>query len=75
MALAASYALACKAVAHPRRVRIFQLLATDPGDGVSCLALRTALRMPETSLGHHLGVMTRCGLCVGGGAGCASWSS
>lgn len=62
MTQAKLYARSCKALSHPRRIRIFQLLARHPAAGESCTVLRQTLQIPETSMGHHLGVMQACGL-------------
>jgi len=51
-----------KALAHPRRARIFRLLAEQPELGQSIDRLGQATGFAETSLAHHLAVMRRCGL-------------
>lgn len=51
-----------KALAHPRRAMIFQLLARQPDAGDSLDRLRQATRLRLSSLVHHLREMERCGL-------------
>lgn len=51
-----------KALAHPRRMLIFQLLASQPEAGDSLDRLRQATRLRYSSLVHHLREMERCGL-------------
>jgi DNA-binding transcriptional ArsR family regulator len=58
----AKIARSCKALAHTRRVLLFEALAREPGLGQSYRALQKALKMPENSLVHHLDVMERGGL-------------
>ncbi len=53
---------AFKALAHPRRMRLFRLLAERPETGDSILKLYTAARIPEASFRHHLSEMERSGL-------------
>jgi DNA-binding transcriptional ArsR family regulator len=55
-------ALTFKALAHPRRARIFRLLAEDPDQGRSFLNLQRRLSFASTTLVHHLREMERCGL-------------
>ena len=57
-----SFARHFKALSHPRRVRIFHLLADTPEAGKSFLALRTATGLCRSSLAHHLREMELCGL-------------
>lgn len=51
-----------KALSHPRRVRIFRLLAERPETGNSFSALQQATRLCDSSLSHHLREMERSGL-------------
>jgi DNA-binding transcriptional ArsR family regulator len=51
-----------KALSHPRRVKIFRLLASRPEAGKSLDRLLKASRLPYSSLIHHLREMERCGL-------------
>jgi ArsR family transcriptional regulator len=55
-------ALSFKALAHPRRVRIFRLLATTPEAGDSFLSLQKHTGLCESSLSHHIREMERSGL-------------
>ncbi len=55
-------ALNFKALSHPRRVKIFHLLASQPEAGNSLDRLLRATRLPYSSLIHHLREMERCGL-------------
>ncbi len=57
-----SLALSFKALAHPRRVMIFRLLASRPDAGNSLDRLRQTTRLCPSSLVHHLREMERCGL-------------
>lgn len=58
----ATLARAFKSLAHPRRARIFRLLATSPEVGHSLTGLQAALKIGETPLVHHLREMERGGL-------------
>jgi DNA-binding transcriptional ArsR family regulator len=58
----AKHHLHFKALSHPRRVRIFELLATDPEQGRSFQSLQEATSIPDSSLVHHLREMEHCGL-------------
>jgi len=51
-----------KALAHPRRARIFRLLAERPEVGRSFQHLQQATMLHESSLVHHLREMERCGI-------------
>lgn len=53
---------AFKALAHPRRARLFRLLAECPESGRSFSALQAATGLSPTSLVHHLREMERGGL-------------
>ncbi|MCB1369181.1 MAG: winged helix-turn-helix transcriptional regulator [Rhodobacteraceae bacterium] len=63
------FALAFKALSHPRRVRIFRLLARSDGPGLSFLALQNATGHCDGVLVHHLREMERCGLITRRGKG------
>ncbi|MCG6903108.1 MAG: metalloregulator ArsR/SmtB family transcription factor [Rhodobacter sp.] len=51
-----------KALAHPRRMRIFRLLAEQPEVGRSFLSLQETTRLCHSSLSHHLREMVLCGV-------------
>ena len=51
-----------KALAHPRRVRIFRLLAELPEIGRSFQSLQHETGLCNSSLAHHLREMERCGV-------------
>ena len=51
-----------KALAHPRRARIFRLLFENSHTGFSFLTLQAATRLRPSSLAHHIREMERCGL-------------
>ena len=55
-------ALAFKALAHPRRARLYRLLSEQPEQGRSFMALQRATGLCKTSLHHHLVLMERCGV-------------
>jgi DNA-binding transcriptional ArsR family regulator len=55
-------ALAFNALAHPRRVRIFRLLAENPETGRTFAGLQETTGYKEASLLHHLQVMENAGL-------------
>lgn len=55
-------AKAFKALAHPRRARIFRLLAEHPEVGRSFTNIQRVTGIGETPLVHHLREMERCGL-------------
>ena len=55
-------ARAFKSLAHPRRVKIFRILATNPETGRSFTTLHNAMNIGETPLVHHLREMERGGL-------------
>ena len=55
-------ARAFRALSHPRRARLFRLLAENPGAGASFLQLQLSARMSTSSLTHHIREMERCGL-------------
>lgn len=63
------FALAFKALSHPRRVRIFRLLAQSEGPGLSYLALQKATGHSDGVLVHHLREMERCALITRRGKG------
>ena len=56
------HARAFRALAHPRRMRLFRLLAERPSTGDSVLRLYTVARIPEASARHHLAEMSKAGL-------------
>ena len=58
----AAIAKAFKSLAHPRRARIFRLLATSPEVGHSLARLQAVMKIGETPLVHHLREMERGGL-------------
>ena len=58
----AALALHFKALAHPRRVRLFRLLAERPEVGRSFQALQGETGLCDSSLSHHLWEMERCGV-------------
>ena len=58
----ARHARAFRALAHPRRMKLFRLLAENPDRGRSILTLYDAARIPEASFRHHLAEMERAGL-------------
>mgnify|MGYP002623918874 FL=1 len=51
-----------KTLAHPRRARIFKLLAERPELGHNLLSLKLATRLSDRVLDHHLRIMERAGL-------------
>jgi len=55
-------ARAFKTLSHPRRARLFRLLAERPELGRSLGTLERATRIKETPLIHHLREMERGGL-------------
>ena len=55
-------ALSFQALAHPRRVKIFRILAENPEAGRSFLSLQQSSAMAQSSFTHHVRVMERCGL-------------
>jgi DNA-binding transcriptional ArsR family regulator len=57
-------ARAFKALSHPRRARLYRLLAEDPEIGRSFSAIQTATGIGEAPLVHHLREMERCGLLI-----------
>ena len=57
-------AKAFKSLAHPRRARIFRLLASRPEVGHSLAGLQNALKIGDTPLVHHLREMERAGLLI-----------
>ncbi len=56
------HARAFRALAHPRRMTLFRMLAERPWTGDSVLGLYTAARIPEASFRHHLAEMEKAGL-------------
>ncbi len=55
-------ATSLKALAHPRRMAIFQLLAAQPGAALSFQSLQSATKLQTTTLVHHLREMERAWL-------------
>lgn len=55
-------AIAFTALAHPRRVRLFRLLAEHPELGRSVTELQQATGYKDAPLLHHLRVLERAGL-------------
>ncbi len=51
-----------RAISHPRRARLFRLLATAPETGRSFRSLRNETGLCYSSLSHHLREMERFGL-------------
>ncbi|MZR14618.1 helix-turn-helix domain-containing protein [Maritimibacter sp. DP07] len=51
-----------KALAHPRRAAIFQLLATHPRHAADYQFIEMQTGLRPSSLVHHLREMERCGL-------------
>jgi len=50
------------ALGHPSRVAILRLLVQAGDDGLSVSQMRTHLKMPATTFGHHLKAMADAGL-------------
>lgn len=51
-----------RALSHPRRSRIFRLLAEDPDNGATYRTLQTASGLCDASLIHHVRDMELSGL-------------
>lgn len=51
-----------KALAHPRRARLFRLLSDSANRELTFSALQRATGISDTSLVHHLREMERCGI-------------
>lgn len=58
----AMHARAFRALSHPRRMRLFRLLAEQPQAGESIHSLIGLSRIPEASFRHHLREMELAGL-------------
>lgn len=55
-------ALRFSALGHDARLTVFRLLITAGPDGVAAGALSSALRMPPSTLSHHLAALEHAGL-------------
>jgi ArsR family transcriptional regulator len=58
----AALALSLRALAHPRRVRLFRLLVQSPRTGQTFSQLQAITRISDGPLVHHLREMERAGL-------------